>query len=85
LKSKHQSLKRFFFPDTEVFWKPAIVINDLRSDPYYIRIYINWAGNLVTGIVPLLTLALLNYLVYKHLVNRRNEINNTFDSMSNFV
>ena len=58
--------------------------SDLRQDPMYVKIYINWANNLVTGIAPLLTLGLLNYLVYTHLVNRRNEINRTFDSMSKF-
>ena len=59
-------------------------ISDLRQNDTYVKIYINWASNLVTGIIPLVTLAMLNYLVYKHLVKRRNEINNTFDSMSKF-
>ncbi len=73
------------FPDTTEVWRPIVQVHDLRNNPVYVRVYINWAGNLVTGIIPLISLALLNYLVYKHLVNRRNEINNTFDSMSKSI
>jgi hypothetical protein len=60
----------------------VVGINDLRSDPTYIKVYINWASNLVVSVLPLTSLVVLNYLVHKHLVMRRNEIYKTFDSMS---
>ena len=46
----------------------------LRLNPDYIFYYVNISQNVVTGMIPLLSLVILNYLVYKHLVTRRKGI-----------
>ena len=42
-----------------------------RTDAYYIFYYVNISQNVVTGLIPLVSLVILNYLVYKHLKERR--------------
>ena len=46
-------------------------VSDLRNNPNYILYYINITRILITGVLPLLSLCLLNYLVYSQLVKRR--------------
>lgn len=46
----------------------------LRLNPDYILYYVNVAQNVVTGLIPLISLVVLNYLVYTHLVKRRKGI-----------
>ena len=48
--------------------------NPFRLNHYYTLIYINIAQNLVTGFIPLLLLAILNFYVYLHLRRRRKEV-----------
>ena len=40
----------------------------------YIFYYVNIGQNVVTGLIPLVSLVTLNYLVYKHLKERRKGI-----------
>ena len=49
-------------------------MNDFRRDPDYILYYINVAHLIITGLFPLVSLIVLNYLVYKHLVTRRKQV-----------
>jgi hypothetical protein len=60
-------------PDYQVTY-PQLKVTDLRSNKIYVVAYINIARNTVTGIFPLISLAILNYLVYKHLVRRRRGV-----------
>ena len=48
---------------------------DFRVDPNYVLYYQNLAMNVVTGFIPLISLTALNYLVYKHLLKRRQRFN----------
>ena len=50
-----------------------IAETDLRLNIDYIFYYVNWGQNIVTGVIPLLSLFILNYLVYKNLKGRRGE------------
>ena len=49
-------------------------MNDLRQDPQYNLYYVNISHLVITGIFPVASLVLLNYLVYKHLVQRRKQV-----------
>ena len=49
-------------------------MNDLRQDPQYNLYYVNISHLVVTGIFPVTSLVILNYLVYKHLVQRRKQV-----------
>ena len=68
--------------DLNLISETRLEISEFRKDKVYVNYYINWAMSLVTGIIPLIVLAVLNYRIYVHMVQRRNEINSTFDSMS---
>ena len=46
----------------------------LRLNEDYIFYYVNIGQNVVTGLIPLVSLVTLNYLVYKHLKERRKGI-----------
>ena len=46
----------------------------LRKHPHYVLFYINLTKNSLTGLVPLVLLATMNYLVYRKLVKRRQEV-----------
>ena len=48
-----------------------LVISEFRLNQYYVTIYKNVLNKLVTVVIPLLSLACLNYLVYKYMVQRR--------------
>ena len=48
-----------------------IVLSDFGKDTDYIYYYVNLGQNIVTGAIPLISLTILNYLVYKHLKDRR--------------
>ena len=48
-----------------------IVQTDFGMHTDYIFYYVNLGQNIVTGAIPLLSLTILNYLVYKHLKDRR--------------
>ena len=48
-----------------------IVLTDFGKDTDYIYNYVNLGQNIVTGAIPLISLTILNYLVYKHLKDRR--------------
>ena len=50
------------------------VVSNFRLDKYYVIIYKNVLNNLVTGLIPIFSLASLNYAIYKHLIQRRIEI-----------
>ena len=60
------------------YTSPIVKINEtsLRHDPRYTYYYLYIAQNIVTGIIPLLSLVVLNYLIYKHLTDRKTEIRN---------
>ena len=47
---------------------------DFRKDPKYVLYYINLGHLMITGIFPLISLIILNHLVYKHLVKRRRQV-----------
>ena len=49
-------------------------INDFRINPQYILYYVNIAHLVITGIFPLASLIILNYLIYKQLVDRRKQV-----------
>ena len=48
-----------------------IVQTEFGMHTDYIFYYVNFGQNIVTGAIPLLSLTILNYLVYKHLKERR--------------
>lgn len=45
-----------------------------RLNKDYSLYYVNISQNIVTGLIPLVSLVILNYLVYKHLKERRKGI-----------
>ena len=45
----------------------------LRVNPDYIACYKTTFQALLTGIIPLTVLCIMNYLIYKHIVKRRQE------------
>ena len=49
-------------------------MNKFRRDPDYNLYYVNISHLVVTGIFPVASLVILNYLVYKHLVQRRKQV-----------
>ena len=51
-----------------------ITETSLRLNKDYIFYYVNIGQNVVTGLIPLVSLVTLNYLVYKHLKERRKGI-----------
>jgi hypothetical protein len=51
---------------------PILNITDMRVNEYYINYYINWTRNIITGVLPIVSLIIFNQLVYKKLVKRRN-------------
>ena len=55
---------------TEITWRPK----DFIMHPHYITFYNNVARNLITAVIPLVSLGFLNYLVYKHLTERRKMV-----------
>ena len=50
------------------------VVSNYRLDQYYVIIYKNVLNNLVTGLIPIFSLAWLNYAIYRNLIQRRIEI-----------
>ena len=48
-------------------------MNEFRLDHMYILYYVNVAHLITTGIFPVGSLIVLNYLVYSHLVERRRQ------------
>ena len=48
-----------------------IIPTDFRTNADYKMYYVNISQNVVTGLIPLVSLVILNYLVYKHLKERR--------------
>ena len=46
----------------------------MREHPHYVLFYINLTKTSLTGLVPLVLLAALNFLVYRKLVKRRQGI-----------
>ena len=56
--------------------RPRLCVSSLRTNEDYIFYYINLARIPVTGVVPLVSLCLLNYLVYMKLVRRRKAMMN---------
>ena len=57
---------------TEEDYVPMLDVTWLRLNQYYVIYYINWARNIVTGILPIASLIIFNQLVYRNLVRRRN-------------
>jgi hypothetical protein len=49
-------------------------MNEFRRDPQYILYYVNISHLVITGIFPVASLVVLNYLVYKTLVERRKQV-----------
>ena len=47
---------------------------EFNMHPHYITFYNNVARNLITAVIPLVSLGFLNYLVYKHLKERRKMV-----------
>ncbi len=56
---------------------PVLCISGLRRDTNYLLFYINLLRIPVTGLIPLVSLCVLNYLVYKRLVRRRRKMRNS--------
>ena len=56
--------------------RPRLCVSSLRTNEDYIFYYINLARIPVTGLVPLVSLCVLNYLVYTKLVRRRKTMMN---------
>ena len=54
----------------EIAWKGK----DFIYHPVYITFYKNIGKNFITAVIPLVSLGCLNYLVYKHLTQRRKVI-----------
>ena len=52
----------------------------LRKQSHYVLFYINLTKNSLTGLVPLVLLATMNYLVYRKLVKRREGMEGKIDS-----
>ena len=55
---------------TDIAWKGK----DFVIHPHYVTFYNNVARNLITAVIPLVSLGFLNYLVYKHLMQRRKMV-----------
>lgn len=51
---------------------PMVNYTEMRVNEQYVLYYINWARNIITGILPIVSLIIFNQLVYKKLVKRRN-------------
>ena len=51
---------------------PFVNYTEMRVNEYYVNYYINWSRNIVTGVLPIVSLIIFNQLVYKKLVKRRN-------------
>ena len=51
---------------------PFVNYTEMRVNDYYVNYYINWSRNIVTGVLPIVSLIIFNQLVYKKLVKRRN-------------
>ena len=51
---------------------PIVNYTDMRVNEQYGIYYINWARNIITGILTIASLIIFNQLVYKKLVKRRN-------------
>ena len=61
---------------------------DLRLNSDYIFYYITIGQNVVTGFIPLFSLVVLNYLIYKHLAQRRkgiSQLGNTYVLLGQFL
>ena len=53
--------------------KIELAPSNFRLNEYYIIIYKNVLNNLVTGLIPIFSLAWLNYKIYKCLNERKNK------------
>ena len=46
---------------------PFVNYTEMRVNEYYVNYYINWSRNIVTGVLPIVSLIIFNQLVYKKL------------------
>ena len=60
------------FEDQSLEMFPFVNYTEMRVNEYYVNYYINWSRNIVTGVLPIVSLIIFNQLVYKKLVKRRN-------------
>ena len=63
----------------------AIQWTDLRTNPNYIAVYKTLFQTLVTGLIPLVSLIVLNYLVYDSIKKRRDEWDFTSEYIFVFI
>ena len=64
----------FFLGCYDIHHLTRVNATSLRVNPDYVFYYVNIGQNVVTGMIPLVSLVILNYLVYKHLKARRKGI-----------
>ena len=62
-----------------------IIRTTLMKNSYFTTGYVNITVNLITGIIPLFTLGILNYRIYKCLLERRRQVTeiglDTYDTL----
>ena len=66
-------LSLIYTGDLKTFSFLRLGMNEFRLDHMYILYYVNVAHLIITGIFPVGSLIVLNYLVYSHLVERRRQ------------
>ena len=69
---RHSNITTMTFDGHSLDIYPFVNYTEMRVNEYYVNYYINWSRNIVTGVLPIVSLIIFNQLVYKKLVKRRN-------------
>ena len=75
LSFKNQNLYQHIFVGNEKgsSYSLRLCRAKFRESPDYVLYYINIGHLMITGVIPLISLIILNCLVYKHLIERRRQ------------
>ena len=69
---RHNNITAMTFDGHSLDIYPFVNYTEMRVNEYYVNYYINWSRNIITGVLPIVSLIIFNQLVYKKLVKRRN-------------